>query len=99
MRENCNAVPHSGAEWRSLEVRCSVLLRIVSRFEPYSNLGVVTFFTGHYQESARMFQKATELEPQSYIYRGNLADAYRWTPGEKDRAGPSYAEAIVLAES
>ena len=45
-----------------------------------------------------MFEKATELEPQNYLYRGNLADAYRWTPGEEDRAKPTYAQAIVLVQ-
>ena len=45
-----------------------------------------------------MFEKAVELEPQYYLYRGNLADAYRWTPGEKDRAKPTYAQAIALVQ-
>ena len=45
-----------------------------------------------------MFEKAAELEPQTYLYRGNLADAYRWTPGEKDRAKPTYAQAIALVQ-
>ena len=64
----------------------------------YSNLGVVYFYTGHHADSARMFEKAAELEPQSYLYRGNLADAYRWTPGEKDRAKANYAQAIGLVQ-
>jgi serine/threonine-protein kinase len=64
----------------------------------YSNLGVVTFYTGHYADSVPMCEKAAELEPQSYLYRGNVADAYRWTPGMKDRAKASYAQAIGLVE-
>ena len=64
----------------------------------YSDLGVVYFYTGHHADSARMFEKAAELEPQTYLYRGNLADAYRWTPGEKDRAKPTYAQAIALVQ-
>ena len=64
----------------------------------FSNLGVVYFYTGHHADSARMFEKAVELEPQTYLYRGNLADAYRWTPGEKDRAKPTYAQAIALVQ-
>jgi tetratricopeptide (TPR) repeat protein/TolB-like protein len=64
----------------------------------YSNLGVVAFFTGRYAESVGMFQKAVDLEPQSYWMWGNLADAYRWTPGAKDRAQATYARAIKLAE-
>jgi tetratricopeptide (TPR) repeat protein len=66
--------------------------------QAYSNLGVVYFYTGHHADSARMFEKAAELEPQNYLYRGNLADAYRWTPGEKDRAKPTYAQAIALVQ-
>lgn len=73
-------------------------LQMRSDAQAYSNLGVVYFFTGHRADSARMFEKAAELEPQKYLYRGNLADAYRWTPGEKDRAKPTYAQAIALAE-
>jgi serine/threonine protein kinase/tetratricopeptide (TPR) repeat protein/TolB-like protein len=64
----------------------------------YTDLGVVYFFTGHYADSARMFEKAVELYPQFYLDRGNLADAYRWTPGEKDRAKPTYARAIALVQ-
>ena len=64
----------------------------------YSNLGTVTFFRGHYAESVAPFEKAAELEPQSYLCWGNLADAYRWTPGKQDRAKPTYARAIGLAE-
>jgi tetratricopeptide (TPR) repeat protein len=66
--------------------------------QAYSNLGVVYFYTGHHADSARMFEKAVELEPRNYLFRGNLADAYRWTPGEKDRANPTYAQAIALVQ-
>jgi eukaryotic-like serine/threonine-protein kinase len=64
----------------------------------YSNLGVVYFYTGHRVDSVRMFEKATELQPQTYLYRGNLADAYRWTPGYQDRAKATYEQAIAIAE-
>ena len=64
----------------------------------YSDLGAITFFTGRYAESVRAFEKATQLEPQAYWMWGNLGDAYRWTPGEKDRARATYARAIGLAE-
>ena len=50
------------------------------------------------KSTSRMFEKAVELEPQNYLYRGNLADAYRWTPGEKARAKPNYAQAIALVQ-
>jgi len=64
----------------------------------YSNLGVIYFMTRQYADSVRMFEKAVELEPQNHNWRGNLADAYRWTPSEKDRARASYAQAIGLVQ-
>jgi tetratricopeptide (TPR) repeat protein len=81
----------AAAMWRrTLEIRPDATA--------YSNLGTATFFTGHYAESVGAFEKATELEPQSYFIWGNLADAYRWTPGKQDRAKATYAHAIGLAE-
>ena len=38
----------------------------------YSNLGTVAFFSGHYTESVAAFEKAAELEPQSFWVLGKL---------------------------
>jgi non-specific serine/threonine protein kinase len=75
---------------RSLEIRPTAAA--------YSNLGVITFFAGHYAESVAMLEKAAELEPQNYMLWRNLADAYRWTPRVQNRAKATYARAIGLAE-
>ncbi len=81
----------AAAMWRrTLEIRADATA--------YSNLGTATFFRGHYAESVEPFEKAVELEPQTYWVLGNLADAYRWTPGKQDRAKATYARAIELAE-
>jgi eukaryotic-like serine/threonine-protein kinase len=81
----------AAAMWRhTLEIRPDATA--------YSNLGTATFFPGHYAESVGPFEKAVELEPQTYWVWGNLADAYRWTPGKQDRAKATYARAIGLAE-
>jgi non-specific serine/threonine protein kinase len=77
---------------------CRRTLEIRPDATAYSNLGVITFFAGHYAESVGTFAKAVELEPQSYWLWGNLADAYRWTQGQKDRANATYARAIGLVE-
>ncbi|MBI4462512.1 MAG: tetratricopeptide repeat protein, partial [Acidobacteria bacterium] len=63
----------------------------------YSNAGTMYFFAGNYPEAIRMFEKAVELEPQDYRHWGNLADAYRWTPGQEARARGAYSQAIALA--
>jgi serine/threonine-protein kinase len=88
---NLGQLEQAAAMWRRT-------LQLQPDAQAYSNLGVVYFYTGHHADSARMFEKAVELEPQNYLFRGNLADAYRWTPGEKDRAKPTYAQAIALVQ-
>jgi tetratricopeptide (TPR) repeat protein/TolB-like protein/tRNA A-37 threonylcarbamoyl transferase component Bud32 len=88
---NLGQLDQAAAMWRrTLEIRPDATA--------YSNLGVVAFFTGHYAESIHMFEKAVELEPQAYVMWGNLADAYRWNPGDQGRAMTTYARAIALAE-
>jgi serine/threonine protein kinase/tetratricopeptide (TPR) repeat protein/TolB-like protein len=88
---NLGQLDQAAAMWRhTLEIRPDATA--------YSNLGVVAFFRGHYPESVHMFEKAVELEPQTYLMWGNLADAYRWNPGDQGRAKTTYARAIALAE-
>ena len=76
----------------------AVLFQRALKEDPSYALAQAGFFAGHHAESVGMFKEATELAPQSYMCWGNLADAYRWTPGEKDRAKATYARAIGLAE-
>jgi hypothetical protein len=45
-----------------------------------------------------LFEKAVNLAGSSYVYWGNLGDAYRWAPGDSAKAGPAYANAIRLAK-
>jgi serine/threonine-protein kinase len=64
----------------------------------YTNLGTALFMDGHYRESIAAFEKGVELRPANPLMWGNLADAYRWTPGEKSRAADAYTRAIQLLE-
>jgi tetratricopeptide (TPR) repeat protein len=41
-------------------------------------------------------EKAVEMNPQSYLYWGNLADAYQETPGRAAEAIRTYRKAIEL---
>ena len=63
-----------------------------------SNAGTAAFYLGRYEEDARYCEKAIHLEPQKYVYRGNLADAYRMIPAEAAKAADTYRKAIALAE-
>lgn len=62
----------------------------------FANLGTIRFFQGRYDDSVGPFEKAVELTPNRYLYWGNLADAYRWSTGQKAKAQDTYARAITL---
>jgi serine/threonine-protein kinase len=64
----------------------------------YTNLGTLYFFEGRYSDAVPLMEKATEMEAGNYVYWGNLGDAYRWAPDEKQRAAEAYRQAIKLAE-
>ena len=73
-------------------------LEIKEHFNAYSNLGTLYFYKGQFAESARMFEKARDMQDLHYQVWGNLASAYHWTPGERDKAEQAYRKAIELAE-
>lgn len=75
---------------RSLEIKPAA--------ENYSNLGTLRFSQGRYAEAVPLFEKAVDLTSTNYVYWGNLADAYRWAPGDAAKAGPAYANAIRLVQ-
>ena len=62
----------------------------------YTNLGTALFFQGHYRESVQAFERAVELQPSNPLQWGNLGDAYRWVPGNAEKARDAYARGIQL---
>jgi tetratricopeptide (TPR) repeat protein len=73
-------------------------LELEPNYGAYSNLGTINFREARYADSARMFEKALELVDQDYRVWGNLAAAYYWAPGERDRAKFIYRLAAQMAE-
>jgi tetratricopeptide (TPR) repeat protein/TolB-like protein/predicted Ser/Thr protein kinase len=96
--DNLGAVYYFQGRWADAEGMFQKSISIHRSATGYSNLGTVIFFQGHYAEAARMFEKATEMTPKAEYLWGNLADAYRWAPGEHDKAAAAYAKAIGLVE-
>lgn len=64
----------------------------------YSNAGSSLFFLGNYGDAAQMYLKAVELAPENYENWGNLADAYRFTPGQESLARETYEKAVELGQ-
>ncbi len=82
--------------------RAIAMLTKSLEMKPYwlaaSNLGTLYFFQGKYELATRMFEKAIELGVNNYSVWGNLADAYRYAPGFKEKSEEAYKKAIQLAE-
>jgi serine/threonine-protein kinase len=71
-------------------------LEVQPNADTYNNLATLRFFQGRYSDSVAAFEKSVELSANSYDSWGNLADAYRWTPGDADKAKQAYRHAIDL---
>lgn len=64
----------------------------------YSNLATVYFFEGRYAEAVPIMEQVVQTSNKNYVVLGNLGDAYRWTPGNSEKARQAYSKAVKLAE-
>ncbi len=71
-------------------------LQIKGSAYTYGNLGTLRFFQGRYTDAVSAFEKAVDMQPNEYLWWGNLGDGYRWAPGQSAKAGPAYQNAIRL---
>lgn len=62
----------------------------------YTNLGTTIFYQGLYRESLQAFERAVDMAPGSPLVWGNVADAYRFVPGNAQKSRDSYARAVQL---
>ncbi|TWB37528.1 serine/threonine-protein kinase [Nitrospirillum pindoramense] len=76
-------------------------LRIRPLPQLYNNLGNYLYFLGQYPQAAEAFERLTRVEgySQYYVTWGNLADAYRWTPGKTAEARDAYRVALRHLET
>ncbi len=75
---------------RSLEIRKTA--------NATSNLGTAYFQLHRYADAAAAFEQSTQLDPQNYVFWGNLGDAYYWAPGRRAEAAGAYGKGIALGE-
>ncbi|HWC20204.1 MAG TPA: protein kinase [Terriglobales bacterium] len=62
-----------------------------------SNLGTAYFYLQKYDLAIHLFERAVQAAPASWMYVGNLADAYRLS-GKKEIAAGLYEKAITLGK-
>ena len=66
--------------------------------EALSNLGALQFSGGRYRDAARTLERAATRAPNDYRVWRNLAAAYFWTLGDREKARATYEHAVELAE-
>jgi serine/threonine protein kinase/tetratricopeptide (TPR) repeat protein len=96
MLRNLGAAYHMLDEFERAASTLQKALEIEPSGAVWNNLGTARFFQGNYAESVAAFEKAVALAPNTYLYWGNLGDAYRWAPGQRNKAGRAYGQAISL---
>ena len=73
---------------RALEIKPSA--------DTFTNLGTIVFYQGHYGQAVDAFEKAVNIGANQFDNWANLGDAYRWTPGNREKSKQPYQEAIRL---
>jgi len=61
-----------------------------------SNLGTAYYYLQRYSDAIKAYKEAVRLDPNSQVFAGNLADAYR-ADGQASAAQAAYEHAIDLA--
>jgi tetratricopeptide (TPR) repeat protein len=74
-------------------------LAIEPSFTAHMNLGTVVFMGGRYEDAAREYRKALELNDGDYLTWGNLAAAYVWVPNTREKVNEAFEKASVMAEA
>jgi tetratricopeptide (TPR) repeat protein len=86
----------------SAEAMFEKSIAIKPNAEAYSNMGTLYFFKQRYADALNMYKGAIDLGEDlgesEVIIRLNLADSYRYTPGNQQKALEAYRHAIQLAQ-
>ncbi len=94
---NLAAVYHMLEDYEDAASALQRALEIEPSAQGYANLGTLRYFQGHFSDAVPAMEKAVELGATNYLFWGNLGDAYRWAPGMRQKAKPTYSRAIDLA--
>jgi Flp pilus assembly protein TadD len=96
---NLGGVYHMQGRFAEASAEYQKALQIKPTASTYSNLGTSLFFQGLYQQAVTAMEKAIQLGANNHQIWANLGDAYRWTPGNGEKAKEAYQTAIQMIRS
>ncbi|MGH9795792.1 MAG: protein kinase domain-containing protein [Candidatus Acidiferrales bacterium] len=87
-------------QWEQARALFEKSLNVQPNYVAYSNLGHLFFFReARYADAAAMFEKAVELDKRDYRVWQNLASAYYWAPGGREKSIAAYRHAAEMLKS
>jgi tetratricopeptide (TPR) repeat protein/tRNA A-37 threonylcarbamoyl transferase component Bud32 len=97
---NLGTVYQLEGRYNEAEEMLKKAINIKATVESYNNLAALYYFEGRNPEAVKTYELALDLPDGriNSVVWGNLADAYRWTPGLEEKAPATYRQAIRLAE-
>ncbi|MEJ2636586.1 MAG: protein kinase [Calditrichia bacterium] len=95
---NLGAIYYLLEQWDKAGKMFERSFSIQKSYSVASNLGTLYYIEGKYAEAARMYKTALTFNDHDQLVWGNLAAAYYWAPGEREKAVPAFREAIKRAE-
>jgi serine/threonine-protein kinase len=95
---NLGAAYHGADRYKEATASFQSALAIKPDPAVYNNLGTLLFSRGLYDQSIDAFDRAVKLGANEYRTWGNLADAYRFTPGRSADARAAYTRALQLLD-
>ncbi|MGH9497519.1 MAG: protein kinase domain-containing protein [Terriglobales bacterium] len=93
---NLGAVYHALGRDDDAAAALQHALQINPTADTYNNLGTIRFYQGRYQDAVPAFEKTVALGANNFDNWASLADAYRWTPGNVEKARQAYDTAIRM---
>ncbi len=96
--KNMGGIYYLLERWDDAEKALRKSLQLKKTLGAASNLGIIYFIQGKYEEAANFFKMALEMNDRNEDTWGNLAAAYYWIPGKREKALQLYWHAIDLAE-
>ncbi len=95
---NLGGVYYLMEKWEDARVMFERSLSLQKSYSVASNLGTLYFIEGRFADAARTYEMALEINEHDYLLWGNLASAYYWVPGKREKAMEVYRQAIDRAE-
>ena len=94
---NVGAAYYLNSEFEKATVNWQRALALKSSANLYSNLGTSLFYSKKFAQAANMYEQAVRLNSGNFVFKANLADAYKYIVDQEGRSKALFLEALKQA--